>query len=186
MTSTAKKTAKLAADLATAMRQLWRSEDTVVQRMLAPLAMQYPRGDGFPVTAIILASKPPPSEDHLPMIIGDPGFIVSLEEMRRAAELIAATLPVDRGGRRRSVPFKKFALSLAGIYTEITGEPAQTSTRAGASDGRFLRFTAAVIAWLKAAARELPDVTLDLPPSDDALRMTLHRLKQANKNSSPK
>jgi hypothetical protein len=166
--TTAENATKLAAELATAMRQLWQSDNPAVRQILGPLADHYSRGDGLPVA------------------FGDPGFVATLEEMRRRVELIATALPADPGGRRRSVVFEELALRLAAIYHGITGEQAPISARAGAPEGRFFRFAAAVLTWLRAAANECPDVTLDLPPSDDALRMALRRLEQVNTTSAPK
>jgi hypothetical protein len=166
--ATAENAASLAGELATAMRQLWQSDNSAVRQILGPFADHYPRGDGLPVA------------------FGDPGFVATLEEMRRRVELIATALPADPGGRRRSVVFEELALRLAEIYHGITGEQAPISARAGAPEGRFFRFAAAIVAWLRAAASEWPDVTLDLPPSDDALRMALRRLEQANTTPAPK
>jgi hypothetical protein len=165
--ATAEDAAKHAAALTTAMRQLWRSGDPAVRQILAPLAEQYPGGD------------------ELPLSFGDPGFVATLEEMRRHVELIATTLPADVGGQRPSVLFKELSRRLGGTYSEVTGEPAQTSARAGVPEGRFFHFLKAVVTWLRAAAVEFPDFKFDLPPTDDALRMTLHRLSQANTTRNP-
>jgi hypothetical protein len=166
--ATAKNAGNLAAELTTAMRKLWRSDNQAVRQILAPLADQYPRGDDLPVA------------------FGDPGFVATLEQLQRRVELIATALPPDPGGRRRSVMFDELALRLAGIYHGITGELAPVSAQAGAPEGRFFRFAKAVVAWLRAAAIELPDVKFDLPPSDDALRMALRRLEHANTTPTAK
>jgi hypothetical protein len=162
VTATAERAAKLAGELANAMRRLWQSGNPIVQEIFAPFAGQYPRGDG------------------LPSGFGDPGFVVMLEEIRRRVELLATALPADVGGRRRSVIFEELALRLAGIYSGFTGLPAQVSARAGAREGQYFRFVKAVVCWLNDAAPELSDVKFDFPPSDDALRMVLHRMAQAN------
>ena len=178
--ATAETAAQLAGKLAVAMRLLWRSGNPAVRRILAPLAVQYPRGDGLPVASLLVLPENLQQEEEVPFIIGDPGFVVILEEMKRRVELIATALRADAGGRRPSVVFAQLAAWLAGIYSEITGEPAHASARAGTPGGRFFQFAKAVVAWLKAAAPELPDVKFDLPPTDDALRMVLHRMTQAN------
>lgn len=157
--TTAKGAANLVGKLSIAVRQLWQSDDPAVRQILLPLADQYPRGDALGT-----------------LRVDDPGFVTTLEDLRLRVELIATALPTDVGGRRSSVLFEELTVRLAGIYSAITGEPALTSTRAGAPEGRFFHFVKAVIAWLRAAAAEFPDVTLDLPPSDDALRMVLRRL----------
>jgi hypothetical protein len=176
----AKNAATLCGELATAMNQLWRSGDPAVRRILDPLAAQYPRGDDLPASLNMLkgAQKKGFLSEVEVARLADPGFVAFLEEMRRGVELIATALPGDVGGRRRSVLFEKLVLWLEGIYSEITGEPAYASARAGVPEGRFFHFAKAVVAWLRAAASELPDVTFDLPPTDDALRMTMHRLSK--------
>jgi hypothetical protein len=183
--ATAERASKLAGELATAMRRLWRSGDPAVQQIFAPLAAQYPRGDGLPVVSIVLPPEMP-QRDEPPHIIGDPGFVVMLEEMRRQVELLAAALPADVGGRRPSVVFEELAVWLAGIYSGVTGLPAQVSTRAGAREGQYFRFVKAVVGWLNDAAPELGDVKFDFPATDDALRMVLHRMAQANTTATSK
>jgi len=162
------------------MRQLWRSGDPAVRQILGPLATPYPRGDGLPVVSIVLRPESPQAEDQPPNVIGDPGVVVLLEEMRRRVELLATALPADVGGRRPSVVFAQLEQWLEGIYSEITGQPARFSGRAGARAGRFFRFVKAVVAWLSDAASDLSGVKFDLPATEDALRMALHRLVQAN------
>jgi hypothetical protein len=166
--ATAEYAAKLAGELATAMRQLRQSDNPAVRQILGPLADPYPLSEGLSVA------------------FGNLDIVAILEELRLRVELIATALPSDVGGRRRSALFEELVLGLATIYSGITGEPAQTSARAGAPEGRFYHFVKAVVAWLRAAAVELPDVTFDLPPSGDALRMALRRLEHANTTPAAK
>jgi hypothetical protein len=181
----ARNAAKHAGKLAIAMRQLWQSGDPTVRRILGPLVAQYPRTDGIPIGAVVLRRQSSVPEDGPPEVFGDPGFVVLLDQLWRMLQFLATTLPADDGGRRPSVVFNKLAVGLSRIYSEITGEPARVSVRSGAPEARLFQFVKAVVAWLGAAASELPDVTFDLPPTDSALRVALGRsLKQTNTTSS--
>ncbi len=111
-----------------------------------------------------------PPKDGLPANFFEPGFTTALRVFARKCSLLEQTLPADRGGNSTAAPFKALMSQTAGMFSDLTGQPAAASTR-----GEFFEVAARVREILAAIAPSLPSAKFDFPP-EAALAKALARL----------
>jgi hypothetical protein len=142
--------------LAVRLRAVWNSRDQTTRHWLDPSLDAYVQGhDGLIFNSL------------------DPGLVRALDELWRRLALLGQALPDDRGGPRKALAFRDLVDWLAGIYCTITSASTPPPRM-------FIPYVAAVRDLLAVTAPEFPRAHFDLPPSDEALRKVLQRVRDGH------
>jgi hypothetical protein len=151
-----RESAQLAAKLKRSANLLSQSQNSAVVKILSELVKWQP-----------WQLSQPMHESGIPLV----GV---LDELAKRTSRRANNMSADRGGPRQEMAFDALLVGLATYYRILSHERNEPLDEA-----KFVEFAWAVTGLLHSVRAHLPKVpSLRLPPSEEALRKRLHRLKR--------